>query len=745
MAFNNNIHIAILGPVSAGKSTFLNSLFSNTFSDMKRKKTTMLPQIYMTTNNTDEIDPTDKIYQMNHESNERILKLREENKYTQADFKELIYNVSPIPDFINLPDKSATYSILDMPGLNCGGGDNMYFNYLQQNSKDIDIYILVFDINSGLNTTDELNILTMIAKEIEKNKHGFVHILINKCDDVVYEKDKFTFTDEELQELYDRCIETSNKYIKDIRGKITISPLCSSDLYVFRGIKNNIESIDEKHLDKIIMNECGKKELIKLKTVELKRKFIQGLIKEKQSTMYSDWMKDTGYNLFQNNLNDMLNTQNYIKIIEHHIMCKLMDILAKPITDFDIVSAEMVNINASIQQLTSVLDNKYKYKVSENIKTIIQSITLKIDDYLSQGIDSYSASTVEIADTFIDKIGKFFGKIKNLFNNNPFENTQEKLHQKRVSLLNLELAKKYNPNIFKELINRKLINMDKYKESIENTMRVSKDDPYITTIMIALLDSVNKITKIDTKYSMVIFERFQKLQLSDMFWEDENRPLKFKDFDYLNGTDKPIYHTSFLDLLKYVASFTLFFSDEDERLSFIIDLLVKYIKPTSTDAKGKVEQMNMYYVRHLVLYNEWINTNMIKINKNPKIGYIYYILKGNINDFGININYDSLRTLPYDGYVNVNNRMVMIYETLKEIFNNDTSSVPTTPPSPPPPPIPETVKLSVEVSDKFIDAEDHSDNTSEEYDANDEPAVVYKKATHNAKVRMNKTLKKADK
>ena len=116
MAYNNNIHIAILGPVSAGKSTFLNSLFSNTFSEMKRKKTTMLPQIYQTTSIKEEINTTEEIYQMNQKSNEIILKLREENKYTQADFKELTYKVGPIPDFINLPDSTATYSILDMPG-----------------------------------------------------------------------------------------------------------------------------------------------------------------------------------------------------------------------------------------------------------------------------------------------------------------------------------------------------------------------------------------------------------------------------------------------------------------------------------------------------------------------------------------------------------------------------------------------------------------------------------------------------
>ena len=78
------------------------------------------------------------------------------------------------------------------------------------------------------------------------------------------------------------------------------------------------------------------------------------------------------------------------------------------------------------------------------------------------------------------------------------------------------------------------------------------------------------------------------------------------------------------------------------------------------------------------------------------------------------------------------------YKTLKEIFANDTSSTIHTPP---------TIKLSDEskaTTDMFVDAEDHFDNTSEEYDANDEPDVVYKKATHNAKVRMNKTLKKAE-
>ena len=722
MAYNNNIHISILGPVSAGKSTFLNSLFSNTFSEMKRKKTTMLPQIYQTTSIKEEINTTEEIYQMNQKSNEIILKLREENKYTQADFKELIYKVSPIPDFINLPDPSATYSILDMPGLNCGGGDNMYFNYIQQISKDIDVYILVFDINSSLNTTDEVNILTMIAKEIEKNKHGYVHILINKCDDVEYTGDTFKFTDDELQELYDTCFQTANKYLKDARGKITISPICSSDLYVFRGIKNNIESIDEKHLDKIIINECGKKELSKLKTIQLKRKFMYGLLLEKESYIYNDWMKDTGYNLFQLNLNDILNKTNYIKIVKHHILMKLNEILFKPITDFDIVSCEMVLINLSIQNLSSVSKPLF-IENDIDIKKVLDAISLKINEYLCKGVDSYSGSTVEIADSFIDKLGSFWNKIKNLFYSdysdvvkpiNPFQTTQEKLKEKRLSLLNLELNKKYNENIFKELYDKKMITPEKFKVCIINSLKINDENRYITIVMINLLTSISKITKNNDEYTHIVLFIFFDLEKELIFSDIKDfNDLFMLDSLYSTGLDKLEYHAGILDLLKLVSKIV----NKDDLIDIIFDVLKKYFVPnisktnipnpidytirrskiitlptsksvsslptpksvsSSYDYELEIKPLTKYpaidllYSSQLSLYALWISNNMYKINQNEKLGYLYYKI--------MNIKYGSLSlnqlngyfdTLPFEGYVNINKRMENLYQTLKEIFSDE--------------------------------------------------------------------------
>jgi len=284
--FIENITIAILGPVSAGKSTFFNSLCSNTCSDMKRKKTTMLPQIYKVIKNTDElIDSVEYIYMKNKESNEDILRLRENGQFViERDFIELIYYISPIPDFISIPDKDSTYSILDMPGLNCGG-DTLYYDYIKRISNSIDIYLLVFDINSGLNTTDEINIIQLVVEQIQKNSNGYVHILINKCDDIQFNDDYIELGDDELNDLYERCIETINKQCESIIDRVSVTPICSSKLYIYRGVKNNIQMIDPNQLDNIIRNECGKQELKKLKDDNMKRKFISGLLKKNHYMM----------------------------------------------------------------------------------------------------------------------------------------------------------------------------------------------------------------------------------------------------------------------------------------------------------------------------------------------------------------------------------------------------------------------------------------------------------------------------
>jgi predicted GTPase len=715
-----NIHIAILGPVSAGKSTFLNALFSNTFSDMKRKKTTMLPQIYHTTKNYKIIDTQDEIYEKNRISNEHILKLREENKYSQSDFTELKYNVECIDDFINLPDKTATYSILDMPGLNCGGGDNMYFNYISQISKDIDIYLLVFDINSGLNTTDEVNILTVIANEIKKNKYGYVHIIINKCDDVVYKSNSFKFNDDELQELYDRCVDTTNKYFKDIKDicEVSISPLCASDLYVFRSIKNNIDSIDEKHLDKIIMNECGKKELNKLNSLSNKQKYIQGLIKQKQSTLYDDWMKDTGYNMFKNDLNNI--TSNYKKMIQHHIIMELTNINSTTITDLDYITGKLVIINDRLSKLTNI-DKKYKKTdLDETIDDLINKITGKINTYINEGMNSYSGSTIEQADSFINKISSFAEKIKNWFiGSNPLDESKYKLIDKRYLLLNDQLLQKYDEKIFGELYNISKVDLNKFKTSINNSLIVTNDEPCLSQIIIRLLKSIYSITNnkkcqyistaLDMYFSSEIQIRFQCIRI------DNNELEKI----YKTGLEYSQYYKYTEELFTVIANVT------DDKLNYIIKLLESYI---TNDLSQNA--MNAYYhVYNLSIYQYWHKTHFHLFNQISEINYIYYRFSCKLNsNYPI---YDTNRTL--EGFNNISKRMDNVFNILVDIYSNNLANPISRPKS----------KL---VEDHFLsaDEENNSDSISEsteDYSDNDDDKTVYDKASRNASVRLKKTIK----
>lgn len=766
-----NIHIAILGPVSAGKSTLLNGIFSNTFSDMKRQKTTMLPQIYQTTPDKSKHNNIDTILEMNRQSNENVLKLREENKYTQENFKELKYFVDKIDDFIELPDKDATYSILDMPGLNCGGGDNMYFNYIKQISKTIDIYILIFDINSGLNTTDEINILTMINNEIIKNKHGYVHVIINKCDDMIYDENGFKFRDDELQDLYDRCKETLHKYLKDIRDNVSISPLCSSELYVYRGIKNNIETIDEKHIDKIIINECGKKELMKLNNLKNKKKFINGLIQEKESSLYNDWMKDTGYNLLKKNIKTIINYYQFI--ITHHITNELNDINNMTIDNFDDIASKIDSINLRINKLKKKYSN---YNTTSEIKELIVNITNKINKYIENGYTSYSASTIENVDKFINNINSFLKKVKELFTNNPFEKIQTDLIKKRYDLLNNELVKNFSIEIFKELYNSKQINMTQFSQSIINYLKIGEeipithpDYPYknhsskckyirlynkpnIARNTINILIDISEITNNDYEYIKVILEEFRNIKeymFIDNNYENDNKGKSiYKNkivVDELNNTTETLeFSKDFIHLIKVVGKYS------NNNINDIYKLLKWYFDKIGEIIYIKKEQC--YY---------WMENNKHLTSKNVnEISYIYWKLELNYKkirdekyykflyddeDEYIKFIYDDIHILNYKQYILINNHLLNILNTLKDIFKPQVLK-----PKPSPSPrfinsqqsiIVNTNKIQNidnEIEEKFEDALStihNIDDDLENYNDSDNETTILKKAQSNTSIR----------
>ena len=702
--YQENIHIAILGPVSAGKSTLLNGLFATTYSQMKKKRTTMMPNIYQTTFNDKEVDSFEVIQKKNQDSNEQIFKLRDEGKYNQTHFKEIIHKVKPIDDFIELPDKKATYKINDLPGINDQDAQ-IYYDYVKNNSRNIDVYILVFDINSPLNRTDEVKILQEITNNVKANNHGYVHILINKCDDITFDgKDIFKFDDEENQESYDECVKTITKFMKDIMDRVTISPLRSSLLYTYRTAIYNMDKLEEKQIDNIIKEEAGKSGLSDLKTSEAKKKFLKGLIEDKKKKLPEAWMKSTGYDLFQKYMKKIM--LNYKQIIAFHIEQDVDNILADVIksnNNFDDTTTKLEQINMRFKNLVATYNNKCKVEeiIQQSIKLKLDQITQLMNNYLIAGINTYTGNTRENAESFISKIGKFFTKVSNLFKSNPLASSEEKLKLKRIELINNNLAEKYNAEDFTELYTTKTIDLTKYTQCVANTL-----DKKLMTFD-KLLESVKKITNNDEKFMNVIINKFTSSYKQDTTFTD------------------------FLSILEIIAVTT------NNNIDIIWTVIECQLKAINNATFNQV-------------YHYWINLNSVNIlQETDEIKYMLFKVDNYIVK-SMSSNYER-----FDTFNQHMNNIQNMYNLLTKLIGKKTTNI-----------IDGFVnfnevqiktkkdKLIDMTDDEFLDATDGEkteteleleSEKSDTYNDSDDPTTVYQKTMRNAKVRTTRKVNKGAK
>lgn len=325
------INFGIIGCVSSGKSTLLNSLFCDTYSDMKIKRTTMIPQVY-------QCDPkiqknktyAKEIRKQNEEINKKIIE-QTENKtaLTIQDCYEIVYRVPPIENFIKLPS-NINVAIFDIPGLNDSQTKNTYFQYLNQNFYKFDYILFVIDIQSALNTSDEMDILKLIKNNIldikkKYNKDIKLLVVCNKCDDMELNSENQLEIDEpELEEMYEQIVKT-------LKNELTINydivKYSAQNTYIYRMLATE-NSLDIKDLDKIGRDQYGrdpwKEERKGLNDDQL-------ISKLKKKVNFNNKLKLTGYSGLIEKINKAVNPisdilLNKIKIIEELILKKEVEI-----------------------------------------------------------------------------------------------------------------------------------------------------------------------------------------------------------------------------------------------------------------------------------------------------------------------------------------------------------------------------------------------------------------------------------
>lgn len=317
--------IAILGTVSAGKSTLLNGIFAKNFSDMNIRRTTMTPQMYQLSNTSRE-DNYQQIVNQNVSLN------KEYQKEIWNGEEIVIHDVNFPSNFIkNHPN--INFRIYDIPGLNDQTTKDIYMGWVDKNFEIFDLAILVVDISSGFNTSDEVSVLNLIFKKMVDQPHVNLMILVNKCDEMVFDNGDFMI-DEERQEIYQEqviptIIDTASKWNLNT-DRIYTQKFCSRNLFIYRTIiLNNFEEIrtflDDKHLNEMMITEVGRNRWLKMTSTQKEKKILEMLNELREDKeCYENNMIHCGYKMFCEKINSIVYDNKTAVLYCNNLMTKVL-------------------------------------------------------------------------------------------------------------------------------------------------------------------------------------------------------------------------------------------------------------------------------------------------------------------------------------------------------------------------------------------------------------------------------------
>ena len=407
---NNTINICLAGCVSTGKSTILNAFFGSTLAQCKIKRTTMMPNIFTETvsfqgekkNNFQCVNSIintmipnifseqkndnfnfDYINKRISEMNEKIIEHTEKGNTLSLDNfgGELCFDVPPMN--MNLHTK-LRISIYDIPGLNDARTKKTYYDYLEKNFHKFNIILFVVDIHSGLNTSDEMDILKFLAKNIKKHqreskKNIKMLTVINKADDMTLSETGELNVEGELGEMF----EQTRKTIQDVFLKEGINdnlfkciPICANSAHLYRMIQKNpnIEELLPEQILKIGIDEKGTK--FRRYTATQQKELVQQKILDEN--FVSEQIKLSGFSAIEEFLSDKIEKNGSDMIIENIV--------------WNIDRCQPIDLDNFIQTLKPIVDllkNMIKYDVTQ-FRTILKYVINNIIDLINKKIQKMS-------------------------------------------------------------------------------------------------------------------------------------------------------------------------------------------------------------------------------------------------------------------------------------------------------------------------------------------------------------------
>lgn len=374
----HNIRIAILGPDSVGKSTFLNTILTNIYSEITDKKTANRPEIYYVNPELENVNAIE-IYEKNKIANK---------KYDKKNIKPVHHEITMIKktlenqnvhlgNFITLHN-TITPVFYNLPGLN----EKSLLKYTVETFSDFDIIFFVVDIDTCLTTTYEIKLLDTILSCIQDQKttcekEFLLYIIANKCDEM---SDKHKEMLEHAENLVKKYAEDYN--LDDL--SIKIIPMSLETAYIYRMQKYNSEvPIDIKYINRFGTDMFGKINWNKMSETDKKNK-LDGIFDD-------------------NNFNCMMESCNFTKlknILESDLTLSMQFKLV--INKYKQLITEICELNLVTCDEECLGNDDIQIGYFETVKKIIDDITKIITDLKKMG--EHVSSDLSIFTNPIEKI-----------------------------------------------------------------------------------------------------------------------------------------------------------------------------------------------------------------------------------------------------------------------------------------------------------------------------------------------------
>lgn len=435
--------IVVIGTVSCGKSTLVNTIFAKCFSQININRTTMVPHIYSFDYRDFEKKNEDQIVKLNEEINNRF-------KDTVWDGTTVIHRQVRRPDdFLPFNDNLDFY-IYDLPGINDGKNKATYLKWISENFYLFDCVVLITDVASGLGTAEEAEIVNLTFEKLRENLNSNLIVLFNKCDEMTCVNGEYNLNKQAKDRTYQDACTTIKEKINEYQianDRINLIKFCAKNANIYRTIHyNSIEEIG-RHLDSDTLTEMARNEFGNISWMALtevqKKNEVNNIIKniKENPSYYELMMLHTGFTKFKNVLTNVVNHPEivlpfYKKCIKQKKECPTIS------------KKEWITVIKDVNDMD--LEDKIRIPMIQDI----------LDFYLNKFYDSYVYQKRENEDLITDMITRWFVDLSEL------QEIEDYVNNILDDSGNAYLTKKFSQNYFNKLIEEFLSIVDKI-ESIQ--------------------------------------------------------------------------------------------------------------------------------------------------------------------------------------------------------------------------------------------------------------------------------------